>query len=75
MNISPAEVEALRITHPAIADVACVPVQDALGERLCVCVAAHEPLTLRDLTGHLTAKVWSPASSRMTAGCGVGTSR
>jgi non-ribosomal peptide synthetase component E (peptide arylation enzyme) len=55
MNISPAEVEALRITHAAIADVACVPVQDALlGERLCVCVAAHEPLTLRDLTDHLT---------------------
>ncbi|MBB5852290.1 AMP-binding protein [Amycolatopsis umgeniensis] len=54
MNISPAEVEAVLITHPAIRDVACVPVPDPLfGERLCACVASETPLSLDDLTGHL----------------------
>ncbi|MFE3223598.1 AMP-binding protein [Nocardia sp. NPDC059228] len=54
LNISPAEVESLLLTHPAITDVACVAVPDPLyGERLCACVAATVALTLRDLTEHL----------------------
>ncbi|WP_227983684.1 class I adenylate-forming enzyme family protein [Nocardia spumae] len=54
LNISPAEVESLLIGHPAITDVVCVPVPDPLyGERLCACVAAAAPLTLRDITDYL----------------------
>ncbi|GAB3484028.1 class I adenylate-forming enzyme family protein [Amycolatopsis cihanbeyliensis] len=54
MNLSPAEVEAMLITHPAITDVACVPVSDpVLGERLCACVASTGSPTLADLTDHL----------------------
>ncbi|GAA0445556.1 class I adenylate-forming enzyme family protein [Streptomyces olivaceiscleroticus] len=38
-NISPAEVEREVAAHPAVAEVACVPVPDPeLGERLCACV-------------------------------------
>lgn len=61
LNISPAEVESLLITHPAITDVACVPVPDPLyGERLCACLAATEALTLQDLTGHLSRQGVEP---------------
>lgn len=56
-NISPAEVEALLVTHSDITDVACVPVPDPLyGERLCACVATNAELTLGDLTDHLVAQ-------------------
>ncbi|KUO17268.1 class I adenylate-forming enzyme family protein [Streptomyces dysideae] len=52
-TISPAEVERHIGAHPAIADVACVPVPDPdLNERLCACVARRrgtEPPTLSEL--------------------------
>ncbi|WP_233608738.1 class I adenylate-forming enzyme family protein [Nocardia stercoris] len=61
LNISPAEVESLLITHPAVTDVACVAVPDPLyGERMCACIAATVPLTLDDLTGHLLAAGLEP---------------
>ncbi|ATY16466.1 pentalenene synthase [Amycolatopsis sp. AA4] len=54
LNISPAEIEELLIAHPAIRDVACVPVPDPMfGERLCACVATDSPLELPDLTAYL----------------------
>ena len=57
LNISPAQVEALLATHPAIADVACVPVSDPVfGERMCACVASQAELTLEDLTEHLAVE-------------------
>ncbi|MGW1258202.1 class I adenylate-forming enzyme family protein [Streptomyces sp. NPDC002513] len=61
LNISPAEVESVLITHPAIRDVACVPVPDPqYGERMCACVATSARLTLTDLTGHLAAAGMEP---------------
>ncbi|MGF6882958.1 non-ribosomal peptide synthetase component E (peptide arylation enzyme) [Nocardia sp. GAS34] len=61
LNISPAEVEALLITHPAITDVVCVAVSDPLyGERLCACVAATDPVSLREVTDHLAAQGLEP---------------
>src|SRR5207248_3875830 len=56
-TISPAEVERHIGAHPAIADVACVPVPDPdLNERLCACVARRrgtEPPTLSELQAFL----------------------
>ncbi|MCG8927750.1 class I adenylate-forming enzyme family protein [Lentzea sp. CC55] len=61
LNISPAEVEALLATHPAVRDVVCVPVPDeVLGERLCACVVANPAPTLTDLTAHLAAQGLEP---------------
>jgi non-ribosomal peptide synthetase component E (peptide arylation enzyme) len=58
-TISPAEVEVAIGDHPAVREVACVPVPDIeLGERLCACVAVrngHSP-TLPELTAFLTAR-------------------
>ena len=57
LNISPAEVESLLITHPAISDVACVAVSDQLyGERMCACIVASKTLTLRDLAEFLATQ-------------------
>ncbi|HWE88243.1 MAG TPA: fatty acid--CoA ligase family protein [Pseudonocardiaceae bacterium] len=56
-NISPAEIERQLGAHPAIAEVACVPVLDPdLGERVCACVAFRpraDPLGLAALNGFL----------------------
>ncbi|GIG59303.1 2,3-dihydroxybenzoate-AMP ligase [Longispora fulva] len=61
LNISPAEVESVLITHPAIRDVACVSVPDPLyGERVCACVATAADLTLADVTAHLAASGMEP---------------
>jgi acyl-CoA synthetase (AMP-forming)/AMP-acid ligase II len=61
LNISPAEVESVLITHPAIRDVACVAVADPLyGERVCACVATSADLSLADVTAHLAAAGMEP---------------
>ncbi|MFE7445206.1 (2,3-dihydroxybenzoyl)adenylate synthase [Streptomyces chartreusis] len=56
-KISAEEVENLILTHPAVLNVACVPVNDAvLGERMCACVVLrpNTTLTLPELVAHLT---------------------
>lgn len=56
-KISAEEVENLLLGHPAIQNVACIPVPDeVLGERMCACVVLHEgatPPTLADLVEFL----------------------
>ncbi len=58
-KISAEEVENLILGHPAVLNVACVPVPDpVLGERMCACVilrAGHQ-LTLAELTSFLLAE-------------------
>ncbi|WP_410577121.1 class I adenylate-forming enzyme family protein [Amycolatopsis sp. lyj-108] len=61
LNISPAEVESVLITHPAVRDVACVAVADPLyGERVCACVATSAELSLAEITAHLAAAGMEP---------------
>lgn len=55
-NISPAEVDNLIASHPAVAEAACVGVPDEeMGERLCAVVVLRpgSNLTLEELTAHL----------------------
>ncbi len=55
-KISAEEVENLILTHPAVRNVACVPVPDpVLGERMCACVIMHRggTLTLEELSVYL----------------------
>jgi 2,3-dihydroxybenzoate-AMP ligase len=55
-KISAEEIENLILTHPAVRNVACVPVPDpVLGERMCACIILHEgaTLTLEALTDYL----------------------
>ena len=52
-KISAEEVESLILTHPAVRNVACVPVPDpVLGERMCACVIpqAGATLTMEELS-------------------------
>lgn len=52
-KISAEEIENLILAHPAVVNVACVPVDDAvLGERMCACVVLRDGATL-DLPGLL----------------------
>ncbi|MGH7764617.1 MAG: (2,3-dihydroxybenzoyl)adenylate synthase [Candidatus Dormibacteraceae bacterium] len=56
-KISAEEVENLILTHPAVRNVACVPIPDpVLGERMCACVIPHEGMTLtfEELASYLT---------------------
>jgi 2,3-dihydroxybenzoate-AMP ligase len=56
-KISAEEVENLILTHPAVRNVACIPVSDpVLGERMCACVIPREGarLTLEELVRHLS---------------------
>ena len=56
-KISAEEVENLILSHPAVRNVACVPVPDpVLGERMCACVLLHtgHALTLEQLATYLT---------------------
>jgi 2,3-dihydroxybenzoate-AMP ligase len=58
-KISAEEVENLILAHPAVLNVACVPVPDpVLGERMCACVILRPggTLTLRELVEFLTAQ-------------------
>jgi 2,3-dihydroxybenzoate-AMP ligase len=55
-KISAEEIENLILSHPAVANAACVPVaDDVLGERMCACVVLRSDatLTLDDLITHL----------------------
>src|SRR5690606_29962078 len=46
-KISAEEIENLILSHPAVKDIACVPVPDPdMGERMCACVVLHEGKTL-----------------------------
>ena len=57
-NISPAETEAALLTHPAVAEAACVAMPDPrLGERMCAFLVLREGKALPDLAAiqrHLT---------------------
>jgi 2,3-dihydroxybenzoate-AMP ligase len=58
-KISAEEVENLILSHPAVLNVACVPVPDpVLGERMCACVILRPgaTLTLAELVEFLTAQ-------------------
>ncbi len=58
-KISAEEVENLILSHPAVKNVACVPVPDAaLGERMCACIVLREGATLSfdELKAFLLAK-------------------
>ncbi len=58
-KISAEEVENLILAHPAVLNVACVPVPDPeLGERMCACVILRPgaTLTLPELAGYLAAQ-------------------
>jgi cyclohexanecarboxylate-CoA ligase len=58
-NISAQEVEALLVTHPAVAEAACVALPDPLmGERVCafVVVRANTTVTLAELCDHARAE-------------------
>jgi 2,3-dihydroxybenzoate-AMP ligase len=58
-KISAEEVENLILGHPAVLNVACVPVPDpVLGERMCACVILRpgQRLTLPDLVSFLAAQ-------------------
>jgi non-ribosomal peptide synthetase component E (peptide arylation enzyme) len=56
-KISAEEVENLILTHPAVRNVACIPLPDPiLGERMCACVILQDgsaQLSLEEITGHL----------------------
>ncbi|HEY8952299.1 MAG TPA: (2,3-dihydroxybenzoyl)adenylate synthase, partial [Candidatus Dormibacteraeota bacterium] len=58
-KISAEEVENLIMSHPAVLNVACVPIADAvLGERMCACVIPKPgtSLSLEELASFLLAK-------------------
>jgi 2,3-dihydroxybenzoate---[aryl-carrier protein] ligase len=58
-KISAEEIENLILSHPAVQNVACIPVPDPdLGERMCACVILRPgaALTLAELTAHLSQK-------------------
>jgi 2,3-dihydroxybenzoate-AMP ligase len=58
-KISAEEIENLILAHPAVQNVACIPVPDpVLGERMCACIVAHRdigPPTLAELVEFLRA--------------------
>jgi len=58
-KISAEEIENLILSHPAVLNVACIPVPDPdLGERMCACVILRQgrALALRELVDFLSAK-------------------
>ena len=58
-KISAEEIENLILSHPAVLNVACVPIPDpGLGERMCACVIprAGRTLALKELVDFLSAK-------------------
>jgi 2,3-dihydroxybenzoate-AMP ligase len=56
-KISCEEVENLILSHPAVQNVACVPVPDAnLGEKMCACLILKESLSFDELVEYLKTK-------------------
>jgi 2,3-dihydroxybenzoate-AMP ligase len=58
-KISAEEIENLILSHPAVQNVACVPVPDAeLGERMCACLVLHKgaSLSFEELIAFLEGK-------------------
>jgi 2,3-dihydroxybenzoate-AMP ligase len=58
-KISAEEIENLILSHPAVQNVACVPVPDSdLGERMCACLVLHpgNKLSFDELIGFLETK-------------------
>jgi 2,3-dihydroxybenzoate-AMP ligase len=58
-KISAEEIENLILSHPAVKNVACIPVPDfSMGERMCACVLLRDEatLTFEDLKQFLLAK-------------------
>ena len=58
-KISAEEIENLILQHPAVQNVACIPVPDPdLGERMCACIIAQKgkSLTLDELAQFLATK-------------------
>jgi 2,3-dihydroxybenzoate-AMP ligase len=58
-KISAEEIENLILAHPAVLNVACVPIPDpVLGERVCACVVLHEGanLNLKELADFLLGR-------------------
>jgi acyl-CoA synthetase len=57
VNISPAQIEAIAASHPAVVSAACVPVADPdLGHRVCLCLVLRdgaERPSLSQFTGYL----------------------
>ncbi|MEO9061060.1 MAG: class I adenylate-forming enzyme family protein [Nitrosospira sp.] len=57
VNISPAQIEAIAASHPAVVSAACVPVADAdLGHRVCLCLVLRDGAeypSLSQFTGYL----------------------
>ena len=58
-KISAEEVENLILSHPAVKNVACIPIPDpSLGERMCACIMLRDGASLRfeELKGFLESK-------------------
>jgi acyl-CoA synthetase len=57
VNISPAQIEAIAASHPAVVSAACVPVADVdLGHRVCLCLVLRDGAdrpSLSQFTGYL----------------------
>jgi acyl-CoA synthetase len=57
VNISPAQIEDIAASHPAVISAACVPVADPdLGHRVCLCLVLREGMerpSLSQFTGYL----------------------
>ena len=69
-KISAEEVENLILMHPAVQNVACVPMPDpALGEKMCACVILRAG---RSLTLHRAGRVPADAGDRHASSCPSG---
>ncbi len=43
VNISPAQIESIAVSHPAVVSAACIPIADSdLGHRICLCLVLRE---------------------------------
>jgi acyl-CoA synthetase (AMP-forming)/AMP-acid ligase II len=57
-QVAPAELEALLLKHPKIADAAVIPIADEeAGQRPKAFIVAHSPLTVEEVTTFVEARV------------------